>query len=72
MSFAGVTSFIVAMNDIVFCPTCTRPAFVEDRFHLDSTDGLVVLGKSPRSRSSVQGRGRNSSRSANDRFRPLA
>ncbi|MGB8963638.1 MAG: hypothetical protein WCC38_17000 [Pseudonocardiaceae bacterium] len=41
MSFAGVTSFILALNDMVVCPTCTRPACVEDRFHLDSTDGLV-------------------------------
>ena len=41
MSFPAATSFILAMNDLVSCPTCTRPAFVEDRFALDSTDGLI-------------------------------
>lgn len=41
MSFTDVTSFVSAMNDIVSCPTCARPAYVEDRFYLDSSDGLV-------------------------------
>lgn len=40
MTFTG-PSFIAAMSNIVSCPSCARPAFVEDRCHLDSANGLV-------------------------------
>jgi hypothetical protein len=41
MSFASVNPTISAMSniDIVSCPMCALPAFVESRFYLESTDG---------------------------------
>lgn len=56
MSVTGVTSFLSAMSDIVCCPTCARPAFVEDRLYLDSTDGFVehVRISCPSGHSAVQ------------------
>ena len=34
-------SFLLGMNDIVFCPTCDLPAIAEYRFPLHSTDGPI-------------------------------
>jgi hypothetical protein len=41
MFFASVNSTISARSDIdiVSCPMCALPAFVESRFYLDSSDG---------------------------------